>query len=267
MNRKRFLLTGLLAATAAFAGLVSPVFAQGTPFKVGVTPGPHAQIMEVVKEVAAKDGLDIEVIEFSNYAIPNQALAAGEIDANSFQHKPYMDNQVENQGFDLVSVADTILFPMGLYSKQVGSVAEIGQGARIGIPNDPTNGGRALLLLQEQGLIELAEGAGLSATPLDIKGNPLNIEIVELDAAQMPRALDELTAGIVNNNYALSAGLRPDRDAIAVEGDTSPYANIIAVRAADKDSENVVKFLRAYFSPEVKKYIEETFGSSVRALW
>lgn len=267
MNRKNFILAGLLTVAATLSALSPLALAQAKPFRVGVTPGPHAQIMEVVKEVAAKDGLNIEIIEFSSYVIPNQALDSGELDANSFQHKPYLDNQIENQGYKLVSVANTVLFPMGLYSHRVKSVAELKQGARIGIPNDPTNGGRALLMLQNLNLIKLVPGAGLTATPLDIKENPLKLQIIEMDAAQMPRALDELDAGLINNNYALAAGFSPKDDSIALENTDSMYVNIIAVRQADKDSPEVAKLLRAYFSPEVKQYIEETFKDSVKPLW
>ncbi|CAK7010747.1 D-methionine-binding lipoprotein MetQ [Saezia sanguinis] len=267
MKRKSFILGALLAAVVTVSGAWTSALAQGTPYKVGVTPGPHAQIMDVVKRVAARDGLNIEVIEFSNYVLPNEALVSGELNANSFQHKPYLDNQIQNRGYQIVSVAETVLFPMGLYSKSVGSVAEIKAGSRIGIPNDPTNGGRALLLLQQLGLIKLAPNVGMTATPLDIKENPLNLKIIELDAAQMPRALAELDAGAVNTNYALPAGLDPKKDAIALESTDSPYMNIIAVRAADKDSPELAKLLRAYFSPEVKQFIEDEFKGSILAAW
>lgn len=265
MQRKTFVIGGLLASIL-MAGSQG-VFAQGKPFKVGVTAGPHAQIMEVVKRVASKEGLNIQIVEFSDYVLPNEALASGDLAANSFQHQPYLDNQVKDRGYKIVSVAQTVIFPMGIYSKKVKKTADLGTGARVGIPNDPTNGGRALLLLQQVGLIKLAPNVGLKATPLDITANPKRLKIVELDAAQLARSLDELDAAAVNTNYALPAGLDPKRDAIVLEDPKSPYANVLAVRAADKNSPDVAKFVKAYHSPEVKSFVVETFKGSALPAW
>ena len=253
---------GLVASLAA-----TPALAQDKTYKIGVTAGPHAQIMEFVKGIAAKDGLKIEIIEFSDYVQPNAALAAGDLDANSYQHLPYLEAQIKDRGYKLANAGYTITFPMGIYSKKVKTLAELSNGARVGIPNDPTNGGRALLVLQSQGLLKLNAGAGLKATPLDIVENPKKLNIVELDAAQLPRSLSDLDAAAVNGNYAASAGLDPIKDAIAIESAKGPYANIIAVRAADKDQAWVAKLVKAYHSPETKEFVLKTFKDSVIASW
>src|SRR5690606_927444 len=173
-----------LSLASAFA---LPLLAQDKPLRIGVTAGPHAQIFEQVKKVAEKDGLKIQVIEFSDYVQPNAALAAGDLDANSYQHKPYLDQQIQDRGYRFTPVGYTVNFPIGIYSRKVKDLKELKDGARVGIPNDPTNGGRVLLVLQEQGLIKLRPEAGLKATPLDVLGNPKKLRFVELDAAQLPR--------------------------------------------------------------------------------
>jgi D-methionine transport system substrate-binding protein len=261
-----------LMKLAALAGLLAsihaaPLRAQDKPMKVGVTAGPHAQIMEVVKKVAEKDGLKLQIVEFSDYVQPNAALAAGDLDANSYQHLPYLEAQIKDRGYKFTSAGYTITFPMGIYSKKIKSLKELKDGARFGVPNDPTNGGRGLLLLQSQGLIKLKPEAGLKATPLDIAQNPKKLKIVELDAAQLPRSLDDLDAAAINGNYAESAGLSPTRDAIAVEAPKGPYANVIAVRTEDKDKPWVAKLVKAYHSPEVKQFVNTQFKNSVIASW
>lgn len=263
MSTRRFLLAAGLAA------LLIPTLgqAQDKPIKVGVTPGPHAQILEVVKQVAARDGLQIQIVEFSDYVQPNAALNVGDLDANSFQHQPYLDNQIKDRGYKLLTVAQTVVFPMGVYSKKVKSLADLPNGARIGIPNDPTNGGRALLLLQSAGAIKLNPAAGLKASPLDVVENAKKYRIVELDAAQLPRALDELDAAAVNTNYAIPAGLQPTRDAIAIEDARSPYMNILVVQEKDKDKPFVAKLVKAYRSPEVKDFVETKFQKAVATAW
>lgn len=254
-----------------FAVAVLP-FAFGTALadeqiKIGVTAGPHAQILEQVKPLAARQGLEMEILEFTDYVVPNQALADGDLDANSFQHQPYLDNQVADRGFDLVSVAKTVIFPMGFYSKKIKSLEELPDDATIAIQNDPTNGGRALLLLEANGLIELRDEAGLKASPLDITANPKNLKIVELDAAQLPRSLDDVDAAAVNTNYALEAGLDPNKDAILQESAESPYANIIAVRSEDADAPWVKTLVDAYHSPEVKQFVQDKFKGAVVTAW
>ncbi|MEO9340625.1 MetQ/NlpA family ABC transporter substrate-binding protein [Mesorhizobium sp. SB112] len=254
-----------LAAGVALSLLAGAASAES--IKVGVTPGPHAQIFEKVKEIAKTKGLDIEILEFSDYVVPNQALNDGELQANSFQHKPYLDNQIADRKYDIVDVGYTVNFPMGVYSKKVKSFDELADGATIAIPNDPTNGGRALLILADKGFIKLKEGSGLKIGPADIVENPKNFKIVELDAAQLPRSLDDVDAAAVNTNYALEAGLDPANDPILKEGEKAPYVNLIAVRTADKDAEWVKTLVESYHNDEVKAFVDETFKGSVVPGW
>jgi D-methionine transport system substrate-binding protein len=256
-----------LILAASFAALLSAGAAFAETIKIGVTPGPHAQIMEEVKKVAAEKGLDLDVLEFSDYVVPNQALADGDLQANSFQHQPYLDNQVKDRGFDLVSVGQTVNFPMGIYSKKVKSLDELKDGASIAIPNDPTNGGRALLILADKGLIKLRDGAGLKVSPADVVENPKNFTFAELDAAQLPRALDDVDASVINTNYALEAGLDPAKDPIAREGEKAPYINVIAVRSADKDAAWVKTLVESYHSAKVKDFVAKQFKGAVIAAW
>lgn len=261
MNKRQLLQSTLAFAVAAT--LAGDALAQDKPLKIGVTAGPHAQIFEVVKKVAERDGLKIQVVEFSDYVQPNAALAAGDLDANSYQHKPYLDQQVKDRGYKFTSVGYTVNFPIGVYSKKVKALKDLKDGARFGIPNDPTNGGRVLLVLQDQGVIKLKAGVGLKATPLDVVENPKKLKFVELDAAQLPRSLDDLDAAGINTNYALPAGLHPGKDSIAQESAKSPYVNIIAVREQDKDKPWVAKLVKAYQSEEVKKFIQAEFKGAV----
>ncbi|WP_298726545.1 MetQ/NlpA family ABC transporter substrate-binding protein [uncultured Ferrovibrio sp.] len=260
--RRSLAVLGLAALIASPAAL-----AQDKPIKVGVTAGPHAEIMEVVKQVAEKDGLKIQIVEFSDYVQPNAALNAGDLDANSYQHLPYLEAQIKDRGYKLTNIAYTVNFPMGVYSKKVKSLDELPNGARVGIPNDPTNGARGLLVLESAGLIKLREGAGLKASPLDVAENPKKIRIVELDAAQLPRALAELDAAAINTNYAIPAGLSPTKDAIASEGAKAPYVNIIAVRTAEKDRPEFAKLVKAYQSPEVKAFVEQKYQKAIVTAW
>lgn len=265
MQRKTFIAAALAAAVALGAGWNAQ--AADKVFKVGVTPGPHAQIVEAAAKVAAKEGLKVQVVEFSDYVLPNEALATGDLDANSFQHKPYLDNQVKTRGYKLVAIAQSVAFPMGVYSHKVKKLADLKPGASIGIPNDPSNGARSLLLLESAGLIHLRKGASIAATVLDIADNPKKFKIVELDAAQLPRSLNDLDAAAITTNYALPAGLNPQKDALVVEPVNSPYTGIIAVREADRNSPEVAKFLKAYRSPEVKQFINATFKGAIQATW
>ncbi|KXG83915.1 D-methionine-binding lipoprotein MetQ precursor [Agrobacterium sp. DSM 25558] len=257
---KKLIIAASLAALFAGSALAETI-------KIGVTPAEHAQIMEQVKKVAATKGLDLEILEFSDYVVPNQALADGELQANSFQHQPYLDNQVADRKFDLVSVGTTITTPMGVYSKKVKSLDELKDGATVGIPNDPTNGGRALLVLASKGVLKVNPDVGLKVTPADITENPKNIQIVELDAAQLPRSLDDTDASVINTNYATAAGLNPKKDSIAIESEKSPYANVIAVRAQDKDKPWVKTLVESYQSPEVKTFILEKYNGTVIPSW
>lgn len=259
------ILRGLAAALLLSAGLATAAAAE--TIRVGVSAGPHAEILDQVKKVAAQDGLDIQIIEFTDYVVPNTALASGDIEANSFQHLPYLDNQVKDRGFKLVSVGQTVVFPMGFYSKKVKSFEELPEGATVAIQNDPTNGGRSLLLLQAKGVITLRDGVGLKPTLLDIAENPKKLKLIELDAAQLPRSLDDVTAAAVNTNYAVEAGLDPVKDAIARENADSPYTNIIAVREQDKGKPWVAALLKAYHTQPVKDFIQTRFKGAVVTSW
>lgn len=261
---KRQLLQSTLAL-ALGAAFALPALAQDKTLKIGVTAGPHAQIFEQVKKLAEKDGLKIQIVEFSDYVQPNAALAAGDLDANSYQHKPYLDQQIKDRGYKFAHVGYTVNFPIGIYSKKVKKLDELKEGAKFGIPNDPTNGGRVLLVLQDQGLIKLKPEAGLKATPLDVVSNPKKLKFVELDAAQLPRSLDDLDASAINTNYALSAGLSPAKDAIAQESAKSPYVNLLAVREQDKNQPWVAKLVKAYQSEPVRQFIQSEFKGAVLA--
>ncbi|HLP70878.1 MAG TPA: MetQ/NlpA family ABC transporter substrate-binding protein [Rhizobium sp.] len=252
-----------LIVAAAIAALFSAGAALAEDIKVGVTAGEHAQIMEKVKEIAAKKGLNIDIVEFSDYVVPNQALADGDLNANSFQHQPYLDNQIADRGFDIVSVGTTITTPMGVYSKKVKSLDELQDGATVAIPNDPTNGGRALLVLASKGLIKVDAAKGLKVGPADVTENPKNIQFAELDAAQLPRSLDDVDAAVINTNYAMEAGLHPKKDAIAIEGEKSPYANVIAVRTADKDAPWVKTLVESYHDDSIRTFINEEFKGAL----
>jgi D-methionine transport system substrate-binding protein len=265
-SRRRLLLGALSLATALVLGHGYGHAAD--QLKVGVMSGSEEEILEVVKQVAAKDGLELEVVAFSDYVLPNEALNAGELDANAFQHVPYLDNQIAIRGYDIVPVGNTIVTPIGAYSNKLKNLDELATGARVGIPNDPTNGGRALLLLQAEHLITLADGVGLNPTVLDITENPRELEIVELDAAQLSRALDDVDAAVINTNFALEAGLDPQTDAIAQEARAgNPYANVIAVRTENKDDPAIRKFVQAYESPEVAAFLEARFKGAILPAW
>ncbi|WP_100330705.1 MetQ/NlpA family ABC transporter substrate-binding protein [Bacillus xiapuensis] len=234
---------------------------------VGVTAGPHEQIVEKVQEVAAKDGFEFEMKVFNEYVMPNIALAEGEIDLNSFQHGPYLEQFKKDRNLDITNVADTVNYPMGIYSSKVKDIKELGKKAKIGLPNDPTNGARALLLMEEAGLIKLKKDAGVKATLKDIDENKLNLEFVELEASQIPRQLEELDAAAINTNFAIEQGFVPEKDSIFIEPKDSPWVNVIAARTEDKDADFVKKFVKYYQSEEVKQFIEKEFAGSATVPW
>ncbi|MDO5620230.1 MAG: MetQ/NlpA family ABC transporter substrate-binding protein [Paracoccus sp. (in: a-proteobacteria)] len=257
----------LRLTTFVSALALSTAAAMALDIKVGVSPGEHGEIMEEVAKIAAPKGLNIQVIEFSDYVIPNQALADGDLNANSFQHRPYLENQMKDRGFDLVEIGTTITTPMGVYSSKIKSLDDLPEGAQVAIPNDPTNGGRALLVLQDLGVLKLADGTGLVPSPLDVTENPKKLRFMELDAAQLPRTLADVDIAIINTNYALASGLNPKTDAIAMEKADSPYVNIIVVKQGDQEAEWVAPLLEAYHSPEVKAFIDEKYQGSVLTSW
>lgn len=252
----------IAAALALSAGM-----AAAEDIKVGVTPGEHAEILEQIVPLAAAKGLNIDVVEFSDYVVPNTALADGDLHANSFQHVPFLENQIKDRGFDLVVVAKTITTPMGVYSSKLKSLGELPEGANVAIPNDPTNGGRALLVLADEGVITVNPDAGLVPTVLDITENPKNLKFRELDAAQLPRALEDADAAVINTNFALAAGISPREDSIAMEKADSPYANVIAVRKGDEGAPWVKTLVEVYHSPEIKEYIETKYEGAVIPAW
>jgi len=266
------LLTGLLLTSVA-AVLATAAVAQDKILKVGVTSGPHAQIFEVVKRVFERSnpGYKIQIVEFNDYIQPNAALDAGELDANSYQHRPFLNAQIKARGYKLYAEGKTMIGPMAIYSRKYRKLEDVPVGAKIGIPNDPANESRVLLLLQKHGLIKLREGidplTGTNATPIDITENPKKWKFVEIDAAQLPRTLDDLDASAINADYASKAGFNPARDSLLVESGDSPYACLIAVRDKDRAQPWLGKLVQAYQSPEVKRYIETEFKGGILAAW
>ena len=242
-------------AIALIAALLIPAaaFAAGKEIKIGVTPFPHKDIMNVVKQLVAKEGYDLKIVEFTDYVTPNTALAEKSLDANFFQHIPYLENTVKEKGLKLTWVAKIHIEPLGFYSKKIKKIDDLKKGAQIAIPNDATNCARALRLLEKGGIIKVI--AGELVTARDITDNPKNLKIRELDAAQLPRTLQDVDAAVINTNFAVEAGLIPAKDAIIIEGKDSPYANVVAVREEDKDSDAIKALVKASNSKEVKDFI------------
>lgn len=226
---------------------------------VGATAKPHAEILELIQPKLAEEGVDIEIKEFTDYVLINPALVEGEIDANFFQHRPYLDDFNAQKGADLKEVAKVHNEPMGVYSNKYKDLAQLPDGATIGIPNDVTNGGRALMVLESADLIKLKEGVGVTATPDDIAKNPKNLKITMMDAPMLPKALEDLDICVINSNYALEANLNPVEDSIFMEPKDSPFANILVVRPGDEDREDIQKLVKALQSPEVKQFLEEKY--------
>lgn len=241
--------------------------AEQTKIKVGVTGGPHEEILNKVKEVAKTKGLEVELVVFNDYVLPNQALDKANIDINSFQTIPYLDKFNEDHKTKIVEIGKTVTFPMGLYSTKHKKIEDIPAGGTVGIQNDPTNRARALLVYQAAGLIKLKDGVGNKATPQDIIENPKNLVFKELEAAFLARALKNLEAASINTNFAMEAGYNPKKDAIFAEGGDSPYVNIVAVNEKDKDNPTYKKFVEIYRSEEVKKFIDEKFAGAVLPSW
>lgn len=263
-RRPALLFLGLAPRFAGAARAEDAVGSAARPIRVGVTAGPHARVMERVRDILARDGGPaLRTVEFSDYNQPNAALAAGEIDANSFQHQPFLDQQARDRGLPIVSAARTLVFPMGVYSRRHRSLAAVPEGGRVAVPNDPTNGARALALLAASGAFRLRDGAGLRATVADIAENPRRLRVIELGAAQLPHALDEVDAAAINSNYAIPAGLNPVRDSIALERPESPYANVIAVRRGDEDAPWLRRLVAAYHTEEIRAFVREAFGGAV----
>lgn len=241
--------------------------AEKTKLTIGISAGHEEEIWAKVKELAAKDGLELDIVTFNDYVQPNLALAEGNLDANAFQHLPYLEQFNKDHNLDIVSIADTLNYPMGIYSEKIKSVSDIKAGDTVGLPNDPTNGARALILFERAGLIKLKDGVGIKATVRDIAENPLNLKFQELEAPFIPKALGDLTAAVINTNFALENGLIPTKDSIFIEPNDSPWVNIIAVNAKDKDNPVFQKVIKAYHSDEVKQLIQEKFGDFIVPSW
>lgn len=239
----------------------------GTTLKVAASPTPHAEILNVAKEVLAEQGIDLEVVEFSDYVQPNLVTESGEVDANYFQHTPYLDSFNEENGTHLVSVGAVHYEPFGIYPGKSDDLANIADGATIAVPNDTTNEARALLLLQQEGLIKLADGAGITATAKDIVENPKNLQIKELEAANIPNALKDVDIACINGNYAQAAGLSVEKDALAVEATDSlaaeTYANVLVVKDGNQDSEKIQALAKALKSDAVRDFINKTYEGAV----
>ncbi len=244
--------------------------ADGKVITVGATPAPHAEILEVAKGVLAEEGYTLDIVEFDDYIMPNDAVEEGELDANYFQHITYMNQFNEDNGYHLVSVGSIHYEPFGLYAGKTASIEELADGAQVAIPNDATNGGRALLLLEQEGLITLKEGAGITATVNDIVDNPKNLEIVELEARLLPDSLKDVDLAVINGNYAIDAGLKIS-DALAIESAegeaATAYANVLTVKEGNENDEGVQALLAALESDEVRTFIEETYDGAVVPLF
>lgn len=252
-------LIALICVSSAFASGAQESADGTTVLRVGASPEPHGTLLSLVVDDLAAQGIDLQIVEFTDYVMPNEALEAGEIEANYFQHLPYLDSFNAERGFDLVSAGGIHIEPMALYSTRYDSLDAIPDGATIAIPNDPTNEGRALLLLQSAGLITLSDDAGIEAVPSDIVDNPHSFEFSEIEAASLPRVLDDADAAVINGNYAIPAGLIATRDGLYVEGGDSPYVNVIAVRNGDQDNEAVQALVSALKSDEVAQYVAENY--------
>ncbi|AIA72314.1 D-methionine-binding lipoprotein [Pectobacterium atrosepticum SCRI1043] len=238
--------------------------------KVGVIVGAEQQVAEIAQKVAKdKYGLDVELVTFNDYVLPNEALSKGDIDLNAFQHKPYLDQQIKDRGYKLVSVGNSFVYPIAGYSKKIKSLNELQDGAQVAIPNDPTNLGRTLLLLQKVGLIKLKDNVGLLPTVLDVTENPKNIKLVELEAPQLPRSLDDaqIALAVINTTYASQINLTPTKDGLFVEEKDSPYVNLLVSREDNKDAENVKKFVQAYQSDEVNDAANKIFNGGAVKGW
>ncbi|MDO5662835.1 MAG: MetQ/NlpA family ABC transporter substrate-binding protein [Brachybacterium sp.] len=268
LNRRTLFASGAgiaaLSLAACGGGDEEPLAEENgvTTIRIAATPVPHMQILEFVRDNLAEDaGLELELNEQTEYPIPNRLLSDGQVDANYFQHMPYLETEMEENGYDLHAFEGVHIEPLGVYSEDLTSLDELADGAEIGIPNDPTNRGRALQLLADNGVITLEDGVDVTAaTTDDITDNPNNLTFSEVDAALLPRTLGDFAAGVINGNYAIEAGLTPSEDALVLEdGEDNPYANMLVVRTEDAENEALVQLDELLHSEDVRQYIEETF--------
>ena len=257
---------GLAACGGSAEAPADDASAEAITLKIGASPTPHAEILEAAKEELAAKGINLEIVEFTDYVQPNLATESGDLDANFFQHLPYLESFNAEQGTDLVSIGAVHYEPMGIYAGTVTDLANIPEGTKVGIPNDATNGGRALLLLEANGLITLDPEAGTSATKLDIVDNPLNLEIIEMEAAQLPLSLGDLGIAVINGNYAMQNGLKTE-DALAIEAADSlaatTYGNIVAVKAGNENAPGLAELMEVLQGPTIAEFINSTYGGAV----
>ena len=249
----------LLAAAFILVGAT----ALAGELKVGATPVPHAVLLNLVKEDLKTEGVDLKVVEFTDYVTPNLALAEGELDANFFQHFPYLEKFSNERGLNLVSAGKIHVEPLGVFSQKIKDIKDLPNKATIAIPSDPSNGGRALILLHNNGIIKLNDPTNLYVTEFDIVENPKKLKFKPIEAAQLPRVLPDVEAAVINGNYALEAGFSPVEDSLLLEGAESPYANIIAVKSGDESKEDIQKLLKALQSKKVSDYIGANYKGGV----
>lgn len=261
MKKWMITLTALLLVTVVAVGCGGSK--DSNTLTVGATAVPHAEILNFIKPKLKEQGINLEVKEFTDYIQPNVQVYEKQLDANFFQHQPYLDQMNSERKMDLVSVVAVHLEPLGAYSKKIKSIDEIADGATVAIPNDVTNGGRALVLLEKNGFLKLAEGKGINATVNDIVENKKNLKIKELEAAMLPRVLDEVDFALINTNYALQADFSPAKDALFIEDKDSPFANILVARPDNKDSDAMKKLAAALTSPEVKQFIQDKYKEAI----
>lgn len=263
MKKLALLLSAVVTAGLLLTGFAAAPQKKTVKLVVGATPVPHAEILNIVKPILKAKGIDLQIKEFTDYVTPNLALNDKQIDANFFQHVPYMNEFAKEKGIKLVALTKVHVEPMGAYSKKIKKAADIKEGAVIAVPNDATNEGRALLLLQKQGLIKLKDSKGLAQTPLDITDNPKKLQFKELEAAQLPRVLDDVDVAIINTNYALDAGFNPVKQALFIEDKNSPYANILTVRPDNQKAPAILELSKALNSPAVKKFIQSKYKGAI----
>lgn len=257
MKKTLALAAALLSLALIFAG--GKKESSKSILTVGATPEPHAAMLNLIVDDLAAEGITLQVTEFTDYVMPNDAVEDGQLLANFFQHIPYLESFNADKGYHLVNAGGIHIEPIALYSKKYADLASIPNGATVAVPNDPTNEGRAFLLLQSAGLITLSANAGITATPLDVTSNPKNLKFSEIEAASLPRVLEDVDAAVINGNYAIPAGLSAAKDGLFVEGADSPYVNVIAVKAGNENDARIVALVKALKSEKVKKYIESTY--------
>ena len=253
----------VLLFTALAAALTASFAQANEKLVVAATPIPHAEILELIKPTLAKEGVDLEIKVFTDYVQPNTQVAEKRLDANYFQTLPYLENFNKGKGTNLVTVIGVHVEPIGGYSKKIKNISELKDGATVAIPNEGSNSGRALLLLQKNGLITLKDPSNALSTPKDIASNPKHLKFKELESALLPRVLDQVDLDVINTNYALEAGLNPAKDALIIEDAKSPYVNFLVARPDNKDSDAVQKLAKALTSPEVKAFIEKKYNGAV----